>query len=281
MRTKALWGLIILMLVACSSDQHSPTMRFPYEWLDEPGYGGDIDQQKIPEPSGMCYHPLRKTLFIVSDEGEIVEMETDGTPVFWQNIPGDLEAVTVVPETGLLYIVKEGEDVILEFDADKKHIIRTFPLNRMFEGNPEYIQKQEGYDNGIESIAFVPDDTHPEGGVFYLGNQWDPSCVLEVAVPLNSCQKKVCEARIQRVLPLEMDDPAAMYFDFRTGLLNIVNDADNILVEMDLKGKIIREYAFLGNDQEGIAVDEQGYLYIAQDMGGIIKVKDLRYNSGH
>jgi len=60
------------------------------------------------------------------------------------------------------------------------------------------------------------------------------------------------------------------------GLLNIVSDADNILVEITLSGKLINEYAFLGNDQEGLAKDDEGFLYIAQDSGGIIKVKDLR-----
>ena len=73
-----------------------------------------------------------------------------------------------------------------------------------------------------------------------------------------------------------MDDPSAMYYDSETGLLNVVSDADNILVEITLEGKLINEYAFLGDNQEGIAWDEEGYLYIAQDSGGIIKVKDLR-----
>jgi uncharacterized protein YjiK len=276
MRFKVGFTVLILLLGACSADQYSPTIRFPYLWLDEPGYGGNIDQQGIPEPSGICYHPLRKTLFVVSDEGEVAEMKTDGALIFRQKVPGDLEGVSVNPETGLLYIVKEGDDVILEFDPVKREVTRTFPLNRSYNGDPEYIQKQEGYDNGIESIEFIPDREHPEGGSFYLGNQWDPPCVMEVHVPLKSCQEKVCEAHILRVLPLKMDDPAAMYFDFRSGLLNIVSDADNILVEIDLSGKIIREYAFLGDNQEGITIDEEGYLYIAQDSVGIIKVKDLR-----
>jgi uncharacterized protein YjiK len=268
--------VFVFVLAACSADQYSPSIRFPYQWLDEPGFGGDIDQQNILEPSGICYHPLRKTLFVVSDEGEIAEIQTDGSPVFRQEIPGDLEAIAVNPESGLLYIVKEGDDVILEFDPDRKQVTRTFPLNRMYQGDPEYIEKQEGHDNGIESIAFVPDSSHPEGGAFYLGNQWDPSCIMEVLIPLETCKGKTCEATILRVLPLKLDDPAAMHFDSRSGLLNIVSDADNILVEVDLKGKIIKEYAFLGDNQEGITIDEEGYLYIAQDSGGIIKVKDLR-----
>jgi hypothetical protein len=281
MRFKVGLTVFIIFLGACSADQHSPTIRFPYLWLDEPGYGGNIDHIGILEPSGICYHPLRETLFVVSDEGELVEMQTDGTLVFRQIIPGDLEGVTVDPETGFVYIVIEGDDVILELDPVKKKITRTFPLNRSFNGNPEYIQKQEGYDNGIESIEFVPDRTHPEGGTFYMGNQWDPACIMEVLIPLKSCQKKICEAQILRILPIKIDDPAGMHFDSRSGLLNIVSDADNIFVEMDLSGKIIREYAFLGANQEGIAVDDKGYLYIAQDYGEraageIIRVKDLR-----
>lgn len=269
--------VILIFLSACSPDKHAPTIRFPYQWLDEPGYGGNIDQQGLPEPSGICFHPTRKTLFVVSDEGEIAEIEKDGTPVFRLKIPGDLEGVTVNPKSGLLYLVKEGDDVILEFDPDKREITRSFPLNRAYRGDPDYIEKRtEAFDNGIESIAFVEDTKHPEGGTFYIGNQWDPPCIMQVLIPLESIPEKTAEAQILRVLPLKLDDPAALYYDPQTKLLNVVDDADNILVEVTLNGRIVREYAFPGDEQEGIARDDEGYLYIAQDLGKIIKIKDLR-----
>jgi uncharacterized protein YjiK len=216
-------------------------------------------------------------LFVVSDEGEVTEIETDGTPVFRMAIPGDLEGVTVNPETGLLYLVKEGDDIILEFDPDKREVIRSFPLDRAYQGNPDYIEKRtERFDNGIESIAFVRNETHPEGGTFYIGNQWDPPCVMEVLIPVKTSREKTADAHILRVLPLKINDPAALFYDPKTGLLDVVSDADNILVEITLDGRIVREYAFLGDEQEGIARDDEGYLYIAQDRGGILKVKDLR-----
>jgi uncharacterized protein YjiK len=272
-------SVLIIIFITCSPGKKAPTIVFPYEWLDKPGFGGDIDQQGIEEPSGVCFHPLRKTLFVVSDEGRLFEIETDGTPVFNFVFPEDydLEGVTVHPQTGLLYIVREGEDVILEFDPEKREVLRTFPLNRKYEDNLSFLEKQEEeYDNGIESITFVPDESHPEGGTFYIGNQWDPSCILEVLIPIKSSHTKTAEARILRVLPFDLDDPAAMYYDPKTGLLNVVSDADNIFVELTLEGKMVKEYAFLGNDQEGIALDDDGYLYIAQDVGGIIRIKDLR-----
>ena len=61
-----------------------------------------------------------------------------------------------------------------------------------------------------------------------------------------------------------------------TGLLNVVSDADNILVEITLDGRIVRECAFLGDEQEGFAMDDEGYLYLARYTDGILKVKDLR-----
>jgi len=268
---------LTLFFSFCARSKHEPTIRFPYQWLDVQGFGGDIDKQQIPEPSGLCYHPLRKTLFVVSDEGFVFEIQRDGTPKSNWEIRGDLEGITVNPRTGLLYIAVEGDDCILEFDPDEGQVRRRFPINREFRGDPDFLQKQrESYDNGIESIAFVPDENHPEGGTFYVGNQWDPPCIMEVLVPLQSAQGEEAEAKIVRVLPFRMDDPAGMYYDFKTGRLNIVSDADNIFVEITLEGKLIREYAFLGDNQEGIGLDEEGYLYIAQDSGGILRVKDLR-----
>ncbi|UCE20945.1 MAG: SdiA-regulated domain-containing protein, partial [Candidatus Aminicenantes bacterium] len=240
----------------------------------------DIDKQGIAEPSGVCFHPLRKTLFVVSDDGGLFEIETDGTPVSSVVIPPgglDLEDVTVHPQTGLLYLVVEGDDIILEYDPDKKELRRSFPMNREYQGNPNFLVKQEkGYDDGIESITFVPDENHPEGGTFYTGNQLDPPCIMEVLVPLKTSQATTAEARILRVLPFVMKDPSGLYYDPKTGLLNVISDVDNIFVELTLTGKMVKEYAFPGNNQEGIAWDEDGFLYIAQDIGGIIRVKDLR-----
>lgn len=277
MRIKVFVLSIMIFTLFCSAEKYSPTIRFPYEWLGPIGFGGNIDQQSIVEPSDICFHPLRKTLFVVSDEGEIFEIETDGSPVSRVKIPGDLEGITVAPQSGLLYIIIEVEDILLEFDPEEKKVTRRFPINRTFGNDPNFLQKQkEGHDNGIESVAFVPDENHPEGGTFYMGNQWDPPCIIEVLVPLRTSESEIAEARIIRVLPFAMDDPSAMYYDQKTGLLNIVSDADNILVEITFEGKLVKEYAFLGDNQEGITKDEEGYLYIAQDSGGIIKVKDLR-----
>jgi DNA-binding beta-propeller fold protein YncE len=276
MKAFVLFGLLVVFLGSCARPRSAPDIRYPCEWPGSPGFTGNIDKQGILQPSGICFYPARKTFFVISDEGEIFEMRTDGTAVFSQKVPGDLEDVTVDPRTGLLYIVVEGEDVILEFDPDKPAVTRRFAVNRAFQGDPNFLQKQtDRYDNGIESLVFVPDDGHPEGGTFYAGNQEDPPCIMELFVPLRTGGGDAPEARILRVLPFKMDDPSGLAYDPLKKHLYAVSDADNIFVEITLEGKLVREYAFPGNDQEGFAWDDEGYLYIAQDSGGIIKLKDL------
>jgi len=264
---------------SCSPAEHTPTIPFPCEWPGSPGFTpqANWDRQNIIDPSGICFHPQRQTFFIVSDEGEIYEVEADGTPVFRLKVPGDLEDVTVDPSTGLLYIIIEGDDVILEFDPEKREITGRFPINRSYKGNPDFLQKQtDKYDNGIEALTFIPIPGHPEGGTFYAGNQEDPACIMELYVPIKTSPAYEAEARILRVLPFQMRDPGAIAYDPKTKLLNIVSDSDNLFLEITLDGKLVKEYAFPGNDQEGIAWDDQGYIYICQDSGGILKLKDLR-----
>lgn len=276
-RAFVFFGIVVVFLGACAQPRSKPGIRYPCEWPGSPGFSGNIDKAGIIQPSGICFYPERKTFFVVSDQGEIFEMRTDGTVVSRQNVPGDLEDITRDPRTGFLYIVVEGEDIILEFDPDKRAITRRFAVNRAFQKNPDFLQKQtDRYDNGLESLVFVPDNGHPEGGTFYAGNQEDPACIIELFVPLRTGKGDALEARILRVLPFQMDDPSGLVYDPLKKHLYAVDDADNIFVEITLEGKLIREYAFPGNDQEGFSWDDEGYLYITQDSGGIIKLKDLR-----
>jgi uncharacterized protein YjiK len=280
MRSSLALAAVGLVLAACSgrAPEGPADIAFPCAWPTSPGFAptANIDKLNIIEPSGICYHPLRGTLFVVSDEGEIVEIKTDGMLVARTVVPGDLEGITFDPSTGLLYAVAEGADVILEFDPDKGEVVRRFPVDRSFGGDSEFLRVTKPYDNGLESLVFIPAAGHPEGGTFIAGNQEDPSCLVELSVPLRSAGPAGGPAKIIRLVTTKVQDPADMYFDERTGLLNVVCDAPNILVEMTLQGKIVRQYAFPGNDQEGICRDPEGYIYIAQDSGGILKLKDLR-----
>lgn len=253
----------------------------PYEWV------GNIDESRIVrEPSGIVYHPARGTLFVVGDEGDIYEFKTDGTLVNKKlhkdrKTRRDYEGITVNPATGLLYLAVEGEERILEVDPDTLLTKREFTIGRKFDGKT-VMKKGDG---GIEAITFVPDAKHPEGGIFFVSNQSftldnpeDISAIFEVEAPLKTGKGQRLKARILRSFPMGVIDVSGLYYDATKDHLYAVSDATNTFWELSRDCKVLRGYAFPGMNQEGITLDPDGYLYIAQDSGGIIKIKWLSRN---
>ena len=70
-----------------------------------------------------------------------------------------------------------------------------------------------------------------------------------------------------------MIDLAGLHYDADRNCLYVVSDATNTLFEVSKAGRILKAHAFPGANQEGIAVDDDGHFYIAQDSGGIIKYR--------
>jgi uncharacterized protein YjiK len=236
----------------------------------------NIDQVKFKEPSGLCFHPIRQTLFVVGDGGDVGELRTDGTMLRQKRIrKADFEGITCNPATGLLYIAVEGEDAILEMNPDSFEILRTFKIERFFEGE---LRMKSGGD-GIEAIAFVPDVEHPDGGRFYVANQGkdlanatDVSALFEVEVPLSRAQTNAA-ARIIRFFSIGAIDMAGLHYDAASKQLLVVSDKMNSLFRVTLDGRVLSACSLPGVDQEGVALDSEGLLYIAQDSGGILKLK--------
>jgi uncharacterized protein YjiK len=251
-----------------------PSFALPYEWA------GNICQTPIAEPSGITFHTIRKTIFVVSDEGELHEMRRDGRPVRSQSLKHtDLEGITMNPSTGLLYAVVEGDDAILEISPQSFEITRRFGINRGFEGRE--LLKKGGM--GLEAITFVPNDSHPEGGTFWVGNQSfslkpnrEPSIVCEVVVPLSSTDPTPPEGKIISFFPLSIIDISGLTYDSSRHCLIVVSDTTNLLVEVVRDGTVLRQHLLPGNDQEGIALDQEGFMYIAQENGEVIKIEDRR-----
>jgi len=243
---------------------------FPYQWK------GNIDTTEFNEPSGIVFHPGRGTLFVVGDAGDLGEFRTDGTPVEQQHLrDADFEGATYDPATGLLYIAVEGEEKILEVDPEDFDIRREFVIDRIVDGKE--VLKERGRGGGIEGITFVPDAGHPEGGVFFVTNQAfdldaeeDLSAVCEVELPLRS-SRGGGTVKIRRFFTPGVIDLSGIYYDGERDLLYVISDANNAFFEITREGKVLRSYALPAQAQEGIAVDGEGFLYIAQDSGGIVK----------
>lgn len=242
-----------------------------YEWL------GDIDEEGFREPSGIVFDGTRGTLFVIGDEGDICEMTTDGQMLRQKALRrgADLEGLARVPETGLLYVAVEGDEKILEVDPGTFEVKREFAIPRTFRGTELF--KPGG--QGIEGICFVPREGHAEGGTFFVANQSfteepgeEMSLIAEVELPLRS-SPDATNVEIRSWFPVPVIDIAALHYDQATGHILAVSDSANALLELTLDGEAVRVLTLTGDNQEGLTLDDEGLVYIAQDSGGIIKIR--------
>ena len=245
--------------------------KLPYKRI------GNICQNRIREPSGITYHPKRKSLFVIGDEGHLYEIKTDGYFIRSKHFKRkDFEGITVDPFSGRLYTVVEGDDAILEIDQKTLRIIRKFEINRKF--NDRELLKKKG--NGLEAIVFVPDISHPERGTFWVGNQSfdlrpgkEPSIICQINIPLLSSKKKKTKGKIIDFFPMNAIDISGLTYDIRRKQLVVINDKPNLLQKVGHDGKVLHQYQLPGKDQEGVTLDTMGHIYIAQEDGKIIKFK--------
>ena len=266
--------LIQMDEIATKKTAESRPVGLPYNWI------GNIEKSQIAEPSGITYHPARRSLFVADDSGSVHEVQLDGTLVQSKPLNGrDIEGITVNPDTGMLYAAVEGDETILELDPETLSIQREFSIARNFEG--EQILKKGGM--GIEAIAFVPDASHPEGGTFWVGNQSfslkpkdEPSVICEVIVPLRSATTRKAEGTIINAYRMNFIDISGLAYDAQGDHLVLVSDTSNLLVELKKEGTILGQYLLPGDEQEGVVLDGLGYMYIAQETGEIIKLADRR-----
>lgn len=230
------------------------------------------------EPSGIVFHAERGTLFVVGDEGQIAELRPDGTMVKnGQGLKNDYEGITYDPSTGLLYLVTEEQAHIFEVSPDDFTISREFTIAPNL-GETAILNEDQ---NRIEAIAFVPKPDHPEGGVFLLatragdGEEQTSSVLFRAEAPLKSNAAKESTARILGYVTVPIPDLSGLHYDPTSTKLYAISDWANAFLELTEEGQVVRIRTLPGEDQEGITLDNQGYLYLAQDSGKIIKLRSI------
>ena len=272
-------GLLVYSLIqmeesATQRAAESRPVALPYNWM------GSITKERIAEPSGITYHPTRRSLFIADDSGIIYELNLQGTLIQAKGVNElDIEGITMDPGTGLLYVAVEDDEAILELEPETLTVKRDFRIGRSFKG--KQLLKKGGM--GIEAIAFVPDTSHPEGGTFWVGNQSfslkekdELSVVCEVVLPLRSETAKKSVGTIINAYKMNFIDISGLAYDAQDDVLVLISDTTNLLVEIKREGTILSKYLLPGDEQEGITLDGLGYMYIAQETGEIIKLGDQR-----
>lgn len=227
-----------------------------------------INTPKNIEPSGIAYIPNEKKLIIVSDNGYICDIYNDKSQLCFKPAKNkDFEGITYSEKTpNYFYVVEEGKDNIFVFDIKSKKILSKFDVPRKYNGKK--ILNKKG--NGLESIAFYKKEGKEI--FFFVANQSkdfegdDRSSIILIKSDLK-------KAEIINYIPINIKDISDM--TYYKNKLYVLSDKENKLYIFEYKNKKLElkeTNKIEGTDQEGITIYEKN-MYIAQDSGGILKIK--------
>ncbi len=266
----------------------------------------DILMPNLYEPSGLAWNSVTNKLFTVSDKGKITMMNMDGSNQDTVTMPSymDFEAITIVnPNTKKVYIGIENPDTITEYDLTPLAVqdpnkagtevvgitgAKTWNLTGVLTGADN---------QGLEGLTFVPNGYHPfansnSGGLFYAGvqrspirgdgNEYNNYLLYAFDIDLNTSGKIVQWYGITLPTSIPNSDISDLYFNKDTGLLYVLFDSHDRLVEMKTDGTVIQDYSNVPvADQEGVLIKTNypsltADIYLASDTG-----KSIGWYSGY
>ncbi len=210
---------------------------------------------KIPEASGISYCTNTDTLIVVNDEGTYYEIDTKGK-ILQKVKLGKYDLEGVVCEDKQIIFVREDKGLLIverESDKKKKVIVDSF-----YEGkNLALFDKKAG----IEGIAKV-------GNIIYLAKQSKKKKNSFIAV----VKLTPYPGRVLDIIEVDVADIAGL--TYHNNALYMVSDKKDLLIKYDLdKKKRVKKVKLAKGAWEGIAFDNKGNVYLADDNGRVLKYK--------
>lgn len=209
----------------------------------------------IAEASGISYCKNTDTLIVVNDEGTYYEINTNGKILKKVKLKNyDLEAV-ICEDKEILFAIENKGLFILDRKTGKETKI---PLNTLYKGKKIKLFDKK---KGIEGLARV-------GKLLYLAKQSKKKKKSFIAV----VEMKPDTFAIVDIIKHKIADTSGL--TYHEGSLYMTSDKEDVIVKYDLDKNIIVQKVALGKgDWEGIAFDDKGYVYLADDDGRVLKYK--------
>ncbi len=208
---------------------------------------------KFPEASGIDYCSDSDTLIVANDEGRYAEIDTQGKILHEASLGKyDLEGVVCEKETLIFAVENKG----LLFVDRKTGKSEEITISEEYRGKSlELFNKKAG----VEGIAKA-------GDTLYLAKQSKKKKDSFIAV----VQLTRGVSEVVDVIYHDLADTAGL--TFYEGYLYMVSDKEDVLMVYHIKKKKIVQKVKLGEGAwEGIAFDDKGDVYLADDDGRVVK----------
>jgi uncharacterized protein YjiK len=215
----------------------------------------------VKEPSGVAFHAGTGHLWVVGDDGTLAEIDGSGKRLRMLRVEHQLEDVAFHPPSGGLLLVSESKSELILFDPAAGRERRRWKINAAAVlGTPQTEANQ-----GFEGLAFRPDATRPGGGIVYLAHQRAPARVVGVAFDTASGAAIDAANVVSRWTITGFEDLTAITYVPSIDRMVLVADSEDRMLVLGGDGSVEKEVPIPGLQQEGLAFDASGALWIADD----------------
>lgn len=223
----------------------------------------------LREASGIAWHPARGRLFAVGDRGTLAEIDRAGAVVAMHHVGGNLEDVTVHGPSGRLVLLVEKKGELVVWDPASASETARFALDVAGVLGREPADRNQGF----EGIVFRAEAGRPGGGVFHLVHQRKPARLVTIAFDPTAPAHTLGAADVLARHALKPhDDLTAVAWSDTLGRLLVIADSDDRLLVVSLDGTIDADLPLPGEQQEGLALDPEGALWVADERLGLLRL---------
>jgi uncharacterized protein YjiK len=263
-------AVVILAAGVCFSPLTTTGRRLRAQPL---GLSAETAQVTITEPSGAAFHPARGTILVASDEGGLWELALDGTRIDRFDIPGDLEAVAVHPQTGTAFLALERALTVLEYDLNSRQTIRVLHLepSRGLRFTPHHNPNHE-----IEGLCIVTEPQRPSRLVIAWESRPARIAVLDADLSPQASEeaRRTTERsgrplsstiRVQRAFAIGVRQLSGLAYEPGSRLLVALSAQDRTISVCDLHGGVLARFRLTISKPEGICLLPGGAAVITQE----------------
>jgi uncharacterized protein YjiK len=223
----------------------------------------------LGEASGLAWVGATSRFFVVGDQGSLVEVEPSGAVVATHRVRGNLEDVALHAPSGRLVLLAEKKGELVVWDPVARAETARFALDAAALLGREPADRNQGF----EGLAFRPEAGRPGGGVFHLVHQRRPARLVSIAFdPTAAARTLGAEDLVDSRSLRPFEDLTAVAWSERLGRLLVVAESADRLLVVGLDGAVERSVALPGARQEGLALDDAGTLWVADERLGLLRL---------